>query len=204
MTTVSNDYIFPDLEDEFAITENKNVDEILYSFHAEINKDPVSFKQAMNSPNKHEWLDAIREKFNSLEKNEVWSLVDRPLHGKNGKKPNVIDSRWVFKQKLDSSGCTKHKARLVIRGFKDSNSYDLKETYAPVSRLTLVRTVLAMINYYDLEACQLDVKTAFLNDTIEDDIFMEIPDGMNLLNEIRSKVCKLHKSSYGLRISPKR
>lgn len=202
ITTVSDEYTFPDLKDEFTETKNKNVDEILHCFYAEINNDPFSFEQAMNSLNKNEWLDAIKEEFNSLEKNEV---VDRPLHGKNGKKPNIIDSRWVLKQKLDSSGSIKYKARLVIRGFKDSNSYDLKETYAPVSRLTLVRTVLAMINYYDLEVCQLDVKTAFLNGTIEDEIFMEIPDGMNLLKEIRqSKVCKLHRSLYGLRISPKR
>jgi len=97
----------------------------------------------------------------------------------------------------------KFKARLVIKGFKDNNSYDLKETYAPVSRLTLVRTILAMINYYDLDACQLDVKTAFLNGTTEEDIFMEIPEGVQILDQIR-KIYKINRALYGLRISPKR
>lgn len=64
---------------------------------------------------------------------------------------------------------------------------------------------LALINFYDLNVCQLDVKTAFLNGTIEDDVYMKIPDGMEISNEIRrAKVCKLSKALYGLRISPKR
>lgn len=142
---------------------------------------------------------------NSLKKNEVWTIVDRPRLGKNVKKPNIIDSKWVFKQKGDGSSVTKFKARLVIRGFKDTNLYDLKETYAPVSRLTLVRTVLAMINFYDLEVCQLDVKTAFLNGIIKDEVYMAIPEGMKVSNETRqTKVCKIPRDLYGLRISPKR
>ncbi|CAB0037924.1 unnamed protein product [Trichogramma brassicae] len=66
-------------------------------------------------------------------------------------------------QKIDESGKEKFKARLVIRGFKDKNSYELKETYAPVSRLSTIRTALAIINKLNLDAVQLDVKTAFLN-----------------------------------------
>lgn len=112
--------------------------------------------------NKNEWISAVDEELSLIKKNQVWTLIDRPKLGKTGKRSNIIDSKWVFKRKNDCSGQTKFKARLVIRGFKDRNSYDLKETYAPVSRLTLVRTVLALINYYDLDVCQL----AFLNGII--------------------------------------
>ena len=115
----------------------------------------------------------------SMNVNEVWTLVERPKLTSTKNRPNVIDSRWVLKRKYDKKGHTKYKARLVIRGFKDHTKYDLTETYAPVSRLSLVRAVLAIINKYDLEVVQLDVKTAFLNGRIDEDIYMEIPEGTN-------------------------
>lgn len=196
---------FLNLEEKFLQTKNKINDEILDCLHAEINNDPITFREVMESKNKNEWLKAIKEEIDFMDKNQVWLLVDRPKFGRNNKRPNIIDSKWVFKRKNDSSGTTRFKARLVIRGFKDTNSYDLKETYAQVSRLTLVRAVLAVINYYDLEARQLDVKTAFLNGTIEEEVYMEIPDGMEISEQIRHcQVCKIQRSMYGLRISHKR
>ena len=93
----------------------------------------------------------------------------------------------------------------MIRGFKDKNLYDLQETYAPVSRLPLIRAVLAIINKYDLEVCQMDVKTAFLNGTLTDEVYMEIPEGLLCSKETKAnKVCKLQKGLYGLKVSPKR
>ena len=86
----------------------------------------------------------------------------------------------------------------MIRGFKDKNLYDLQETYAPVSRLPLIRAVLAIINKYDLEVCQMDVKTAFLNSTLTDEVYMEIPEGLPCSKKIKAnKVCKLQKALYG-------
>lgn len=84
-----------------------------------------------------------------MKKNEVWELVDRPQKDCTSKRPNIIDSKWIFKIKTEKDGGKKYKARLVIRGFKNINTYELKETYASVSRLVLVRTVLAIINHYD-------------------------------------------------------
>lgn len=87
---------------------------------------------------------------------------------------------------------------MIIRGFKDKNVYDLKETYAPVSRMSLLRSMLAVINKYNLYACHLDVKTAFLNGVLEEEIYMEIPDGLEVDKDIkRTKVCKLNKALYG-------
>ena len=78
----------------------------------------------------------------------VCTLVERPKPTSTKNRLNVIDSRWVLKRKYDKNGDTKYKARLVIRRFKDRTKYDLIETYAPVSRLSLVRAVLAIINKY--------------------------------------------------------
>lgn len=180
----SENYEFPSIEEEFLKTKDNECDKILYWLHAKINDNPETCKQALESNHKDEWLNAIDDELNSLKRNKVWILVDRPKFGKNCRKPNIIDSKWVFKQKEDGSNVTKYKERLVIRGFKDTNLYDLKETYALVSRLTLVRSVLATINFYDLEVCQLDVKTAFLNGIIEDEVYIEIPEGIIVSEEV--------------------
>ena len=154
----------------------------------------------MNSSEKEFWKSAVKEELASMESNKVWKLVERPKPTANGKKPNIIDAIWVFKKKVDADGLVKHKARLVGRGYKDKNEYDLRETYAPVSRLSLIRASLSVINKLDLHVCQMDVKTAFLNGKFEDKIFMEIPDGLEVHSETRrTKVCKLEKSIYGLK-----
>ena len=140
-----------------------------------------------------------------MAKNEVWEYVKRPNIDKKGRKPNIIDSRWILKEKVEKDGNIKCKARLVIRGFKDKNQYNLQETYAPVSRLALIRAVLVIINKYDLDVVQMDVKTAFLNGKIDDEIYMEIPEGVKVSEKFRREnVCKIKRSLYGLKISPKR
>ena len=137
-----------------------------------------------------------------------WDLLVQPLT-LNG--IGIIDSRWVFKvkkkkkKKKNENRDKNYKARLVIRGFKDLNEYDLSETYAPVSRLPLVRSFLAIANKYGLDLYQLDVKTAFLNGILEEEIYMEILEGAFPASEtLKNKVCKLQKALYGLRISPKK
>ncbi|XP_051168426.1 uncharacterized protein LOC127286153 [Leptopilina boulardi] len=185
--------------------ESKLVDEEIYTLLTSINSDPVNYKDAMNSSDKNSWQEAINEELMSLEKMKVWKLIDRPVKTKDGKKATIIDSRWLFKQKIDPNGSVKFKARLVIRGFKDKNIYELAETYAPVSRLPLVRTVLAIVNKYNLKVCQFDVKTAFLNGEINEEIYMEIPEGTgHSIKQRKEKVCKLERALYGLRISSKR
>ena len=98
----------------------------------------------------------------------------------------ILDSRWIFKRKVDESGIVKFKARLVIRGFKDKNNYDLRETYAPVSRLVLVRSFLAIANKCKLHLRQLDVETAFLYGELDENIYMEIPEGIEKDKECRN------------------
>ena len=160
--------------------ETSDMDNTRYhALLAKIDSNPSSFKEAMQTREKSKWQQAVGDELMSLNVNEVWTLVDIPKLTSTKSRPNVIDSKWVLKRKYDQNGGTKYKARMVIRGFKDRTKYDLTETYAPVSRLSLVRAVLAIINKYDLEVVQLDVKTAFLNGRIDEDIYMEIPEGTN-------------------------
>lgn len=194
--------IFPEINEPHEIYNEK--DKTYHSLLAQINNDPTTFKEAINSNEKDFWLKAIKDELNSLKQNKVWNIVKRPLKIQNRKKPNIIDSKWVFKRKYDQYGGIKYKARLVIRGFKDRNVYDLLETYAPVSRLTLVRCLLSVINKYKLFARQLDVKTAFLNGELEDEIYMEIPEGCDNYDLKKEYVCELKRALYGLRVSSKR
>ena len=92
----------------------------------------------------------------------------------DGKTANIIDSKWIFKKKLEADGLIRFKGRLVIKGFKDKNVYYFKETYAPISRLPVIRSLLALIDKYNLFACQLDLKTEFLNGVLEEEIYMEM------------------------------
>ncbi len=117
----------------------------------------------------------------------------------------MIDSRWVFvrKQELDSS--IRHKAQLVVQGFKDHHQYDYSETYAPVAGLTDVRALLAIANKFDWSLVQMDVKTAFLNGELTKSVYMNIPDGVDKSKTFKSeKVCLLKQALYGLKVSPKR
>lgn len=143
--------------------ENKDENDahLRHCLLASLNKDPINYEEAISTKEKEYWKYAIREEIDSLNANKVWVLIDRPKTMHDGKRANIIDSKWVFKRKLKADGSTRNKSRLVIRGFEDKNFYDLKDTYAPVSRLSVVRSLLSIINKYDLHACQLVVKTAF-------------------------------------------
>ena len=99
----------------------------------------------------------MEEEMNALITNQTWELVSLPA----GRK--AIDSKWVFKVK-NTDGNTRFKARLVIRGFRQMQGIDFMETFAPVVRGESIRILMSIIAHEDLEACQIDVKTAFLND----------------------------------------
>lgn len=146
-------------------------EETCHTFLTIITSDPINFKDAMNSSNRNSWKEALKEELTSLNNMKVWKIINRPNKTNDGKKLTVIDSKWLFKRKTNAGGSEKFKARLVIRGFKDKNTYELSDTYAPILRLPLVRAVLAIINKYNLKASQFDVKTAFLNGEVEEDIY---------------------------------
>jgi hypothetical protein len=138
-------------------------------------------------------MEAMREELDSMERNKVWELVDLP----NNRKP--IGSKWIFKRKLNASGCVeKYKARLVAKGYTQREGIDFVETFSPVAKFTSIRIMGALTAYFDLELHQMDVKTAFLNGHLEEEIYMSQPDGF-IEKGNQGKVCKLKRSIYGLK-----
>lgn len=155
---------------------------------------PMNLAEAKESPDWPKWKEAILDELRSLEKNSTWKLAKLP----KGRKP--VHNKWVFRIKLDSEGkVERYKARLVAKGFSQTKGFDYNETYAPVAKLTTFRVLLALANQERLHIHQMDVKTAFLNGKLDEDIYMSQPEGF----EIGNDVCKLHKALYGLKQSPR-
>ena len=153
--------------------------------------DPITVAEAMKSVNCQKWRAAMEDELLSMSKNGVWTLVDKP----NGFKP--IGCKWVFKTKRDAEGkIERYKARLVAKGYNQKEGIDYTETFSPVSTKDALRIIMALVAYLDLELHQMDVKTAFLNGDLSEEIYMLQPDGFV---EDEGKVCKLQKSIYGLK-----
>ena len=173
----------------------------LYYQARQINLDRVIFK--MNDQNDNSEEDEIKYMFFARMNNDPTSYREALETAECEQWKGAVKEE--FKKKIAEDGSIRHRARLVIRGYQDNNIYNLRETYAPVSRLPLVRALLAIINKHELDAYQLDVKTAFLYGELEEEIYMEIPDGYDCDKKTRAtKVCKLKKSLYGPKISPKK
>ena len=153
---------------------------------------PSSYSEALCSDDSKLWHQAIQKECKNMEENGVWSVVDREPS------MNVIGTRWVFNIKQGVNNETIYKARLVAKGFMQEKGIDFNETFSPVVRFEFVRTllVLACKNGYRID--QLDVNCAFLNGDIEEDVYICVPDGVDISSD---KVLKLNKSIYGLRQS---
>ncbi|CAL8999519.1 unnamed protein product [Prunus brigantina] len=156
-------------------------------------EDPVSFKHAMQSEKCEKWLEAMESELQSMSKNGVWKLVALP----QGCKP--IGCKWVYKTKRDSKGqIDRYKARLVAKGFTQQEGVDYNETFSPVSTKDSLRVIMALVAHFDLHLHQMDVKTAFLNGNLIEEIYMKQPDGFIQKGE-EELVCRLQKSIYGLK-----
>ena len=133
----------------------------------------------------------------NLEKNNTWELVERPID-----KP-VIRVKWVYKTKLHLDGTVqKHKARLVAKGYAQKSGIDYNETFAPVARLDTIRTLIALAAQKGWKLFQLDVKSAFLNGVLKEEVYVEQPEGFEVKNA-GHKVYKLKKALYGLKQAPR-
>ena len=157
--------------------------------------EPLTHREAMDSPQVHEWVAAMDEELASLKKNEAWELTKIPPSR------NIIQNRWMFKLKRDSSGgVQRFKARLVAKGYTQRARIDYEETYSSVVRYDSLRTVLAIAAALDLEITQLDVKTAFLYGDLNEELYMSQPTGFIKKGE-EKLVCRLKRSLYGLKQS---
>jgi len=157
------------------------------------NDEPMNYEEAMICPESGKWLEAMKSEMGSMHDNQVWTLVDLP----EGRK--AVENKWIFKKKTDADGnITVYKARLVAKGFRQIQGVDYDETFSPVAMLKSIRILLAIAAFFDYEIWQMDVKTAFLNGNIEEELYMIQPEGFVDPKDV-SKVCKLQRSIYGLK-----
>ncbi|KAL0282692.1 UNVERIFIED_CONTAM: Retrovirus-related Pol polyprotein from transposon TNT 1-94 [Sesamum radiatum] len=157
--------------------------------------EPATYEEVVTSPNANEWITEMKEEMSSMAKNNVWELVDLPA----GRK--TIGNKWVLKVKRKADGSIdKFKARLVAKGYTQREGIDYEETFSPVVRFASVLLILAIVAHLDLELFQIDVKTAFLNGELDEEIYMDQPEGFQEIGQKR-KVCRLKCSIYGLKQS---
>lgn len=177
--------------------ENENEEEsyLAYALNAESFTDPEipeNIYQLEGHPEKQKWEEAIQEELRALHKNNTWTLSELPSDRK------AINCKWVFTVKRGESGnIIQYRARLVAKGCSQTKGLDFNETYSPVSRLTTLRILLSVANEKQYYIHQMDFKSAFLNGTLNETIYMKQPPGY----EIGEKVCKLNKTIYGLKQS---
>ncbi|GJW35487.1 retrovirus-related pol polyprotein from transposon TNT 1-94 [Tanacetum coccineum] len=143
------------------------------------------------------WIVAMQEELNQFIANDVWELVPQPRN------MTIIGTKWVFRNKLDENGVvSRNKARLVAQGYNQQEGIDYDETYAPVARLESIRILLAYACALDFKLFQMDVKSAFLNGFINEEVYVAQPPGF-IDFEKPDHVYKLKKALYGLKQAPK-
>ena len=144
--------------------------------------EPMNYEEAMMSPDSNKWLEAMKSEIGSMYENKVWTLVDLP----DDRRP--IENKWIFKKKTDADGnVTVYKARLVVKGFQQVQGVDYDETFSPVAMLKSVRIMLAIDAFYEI--WQMDVKIAFLNGFLKEELYMMKPEGF-VDPKGANKVCK--------------
>jgi hypothetical protein len=143
------------------------------------------------------WVNSMHEELENFERNQVWELVDPPP----GCKP--IGTKWVWKNKEGEKGeVVKNKSRLVAQGFSQKEGINYEETFAPVARLEAIRILLAFSVAKGFKLHQMDVKSAFLNGVLEEEVCVRHPPGFES-EKYPHRVYKLRKALYGLKQAPR-
>ena len=159
-------------------------------------KLPRNVEEALAGPQSSQWREAMGREIQSCVLAGTWQIVELP----RGKK--AVKCRWVFTVKENADGTIERfKARIVAKGFTQRPGIDFNETFAPVARFSSIRAILHLAACQDWELDQLDITTAFLNGDLDEEIFMEQPPGFEEGGP--GSVCRLQKSLYGLRQSPR-
>jgi hypothetical protein len=154
--------------------------------------EPSTYQEASRVP---EWQLAMFEELAALDRQDTWDLVPLPSH------VVPITSKWVFKVKTKSDGSIeRYKARLVARGFQQTQGLDYDETFAPVAHMTTVRTLLAVAAASSWPISQMDVKNAFLHGDLTEEVYMQPPPGVVAPP---GYVCRLRRALYGLKQAPR-
>ncbi|GJR21325.1 retrovirus-related pol polyprotein from transposon TNT 1-94 [Tanacetum coccineum] len=152
--------------------------------------EPKNYKDALTQAC---WIEAMQEELHEFERLKVWELVPRP------DKVMVITLKWIYKVKLDEiGGILKNKARLVARGYRQEEGIDFEESFALVARLDAIRIFLAYAAHMNMIVYQMDVKTAFLNGILREEVYVSQPDGF-VDQDNPNHMYKLKKALYGLK-----
>lgn len=168
-----------------------NLDEL--NVATQIVNDPVNVHDAIARPDSSHWVAAMKNEYESLMKKETWELVDLPSNRKS------IGCRWVFHLKKNSKGdVERYKARLVAKGCFQKFGIDYYDTFSPVAKYSTIRILLALAVEFELLVHHLDVKTAYLNSELQEEVYMDQPECFVDKSQSQ-KVCKLKKSIYGLK-----
>jgi hypothetical protein len=150
----------------------------------------------MQVDTKKKWEQGMKEEMDSLENNQTWDLVQLPA----GKR--ALQNKWVYKLKEENGGEKRYKARLVVKGFAQKKGIYFDEIISPVVKMTSIRTILSLVAVEDLHLEQLDVKIAFLHGDLEEENYMQQPQGYEVKRK-ENLVCRLKKSLYGLKQAPR-
>eukprot|EP00253_Pinus_taeda_P035070 PITA_35070 len=156
--------------------------------------EPLNYEEASRSD---EWRVAMHEEMESIYRNHTWDLVELP----EGKTP--IGCKWLYKPKINADGIVeKFKARLVAKGYSQQEGIDFDDTFAPVAKLNTIRMLICLATKHKWKLHQLDVKSAFLNGELKEEIYLVQPHGFVKKGQ-KHLVCKLHKAFYGLKQAPR-
>ena len=196
--------LLEDAQEEPTVRRSKRIEEQRRAQENIVNYALMSQVASVQEPNTlveaqedEKWMEAMWSEYNSIMKNHTWDLVDRP------NKCKVIDTKWVYKVKYKSDGTLeKYKARLVAKGFAQVEGFDFQETFAPTTRMTTIHMVLALAIEEGWPVYQMDVKSAFLNGNLKEEVYIEQPSGF-MIPGSESKVCRLRKALYGLKQAPR-
>jgi hypothetical protein len=171
-----------------------NTEGDLVHFALFVDSEPVNFEEAIAS---EVWKKAMTDEIEAIERNNTWYLTDLPANKQQ------IAVKWVYKVKLNPDGSiAKHKARLVAKGFLQKAGLDYQEVYAPVARIETIRLVVAIASVKKWSMSQMDVKSAFLNGPLDEEVYVSQPPGF-IKKGHEGMVYRLNKALYGLKQAPR-
>ncbi|KAA0066633.1 hypothetical protein E6C27_scaffold979G00520 [Cucumis melo var. makuwa] len=186
------------LIDEGAFIKESSIALTLLLVQLTVLKQSLLLLKRQLSDSKKQWKNVIEAELFSLQKNLIWSLVSKPPNQK------LIQLKWIYKIKPGTGGDSKprYKARLVAKGYTQKEGVDFHEIFSPVVRHSSIRLILTIDIHFNMFIEQMDVTTTFLHGELEEVIYMAQPKGYEVKGK-EHRVCRLYKSIYGLKQSPR-
>ncbi|KAA3474016.1 Retrovirus-related Pol polyprotein from transposon TNT 1-94 [Gossypium australe] len=169
-----------------------------YIFYTKLSLNYHAFMTSLDkimAPKSPKWCRTTLEEYIPLEKNDTWVLTKLPIRKK------TMVCKWIFSIKQKTNKCIdRYKAQLVAKWFTQSYRIDYQETFSPIAKLNMIRSLLSITVNQDWPLFQLDVKNAFLNQDLIEEVYINIPFGFKT-KDTQENVCKLRRALYGLKQS---